>query len=200
MAFRFSKRIGFGLLSINLSKGGVSVSAGPRGAKVNVDLSGRRNPRASLSIPGTGLSYVTELKTSAPSPAILDRLTPRHRLFVTVKDRSLPLKERAMATREVLRSYGDEKMAGTVGLLYCADQVLRGDGASLEERLRSCATLILSEGVISDGREYSVETIMETVRNDFAEIAAQNDVGEPLDTSPFEFPESRPSLWQRLFG
>lgn len=131
---------------------------------------------------------------------MLDRLSPCQRLFVTIKNRSLPLKERALATREVLRSYGDEKMVGTVGLIYCADQVLRGDGASFDERLRSYATLILSEGIISDGREYSVETIMETVREDFAGIAAQNDVGEPLDTSPFEFPESRPSLWQRLFG
>ena len=69
MTLRFRKRIGLfgGLAHLNLSRGGVSVSAGPNGANVNVDLSGRReHPRATLGIPGTGLSYQADLKAQQP--------------------------------------------------------------------------------------------------------------------------------------
>ena len=67
---RFQKRIGFGPFSLNLSKGGVSLSAGVRGAHVNYDLSGRRrNPRVTLGIPGTGISESFDVgNTPLPQP------------------------------------------------------------------------------------------------------------------------------------
>ena len=42
-------------VTLNLSKSGVSTSVGRRGAKVT--LGGSRGPRATVGIPGTGLSY-----------------------------------------------------------------------------------------------------------------------------------------------
>jgi Protein of unknown function (DUF4236)/Bacterial SH3 domain len=53
---RWQKRITIipGLLRINLSKSGVSASAGPEGADVNI---GRKGITTSAGIPGTGLSY-----------------------------------------------------------------------------------------------------------------------------------------------
>jgi Protein of unknown function (DUF4236) len=42
-------------VTLNLGKRGASFSAGPRGAKVNV---GGRGARATVSLLGTGLSYV----------------------------------------------------------------------------------------------------------------------------------------------
>ncbi|HSS13772.1 MAG TPA: DUF4236 domain-containing protein, partial [Rhizomicrobium sp.] len=53
---RWQKRISIipGLLRINLSKSGVSASAGPQGADVNI---GRKGITTSAGIPGTGLSY-----------------------------------------------------------------------------------------------------------------------------------------------
>jgi len=56
MGLRFRKRIGIlpGLW-VNLSKTGVSATAGPRGATTNF---GRRGVRTTLSWLGTGLSYV----------------------------------------------------------------------------------------------------------------------------------------------
>lgn len=56
MGFRFQKRIKIlpGLW-INLSKSGVSASAGGHGATVNVGADGRR--MVTLGIPGTGMSY-----------------------------------------------------------------------------------------------------------------------------------------------
>ena len=52
MSFRFRKRVGLlgGLVHVNLSKGGVSISAGVPGANINYDLSGRRkNVRATVT-------------------------------------------------------------------------------------------------------------------------------------------------------
>ena len=55
MGFRFRKsmKVAPGV-SLNFSKGGVSASAGPRGAKVNVSKNG---VRGSVGIPGSGVSY-----------------------------------------------------------------------------------------------------------------------------------------------
>ena len=55
MGFRFQKRISIlPGVRINLSKGGVSTSLGPRGADVNI---GRNGVTTNAGIPGTGLSY-----------------------------------------------------------------------------------------------------------------------------------------------
>lgn len=59
MAFRFQKR--FSILPgvrINMSKGGLSASVGPRGADVNI---GRNGMTTSAGIPGTGLSWRQKL-------------------------------------------------------------------------------------------------------------------------------------------
>ena len=59
MAFRFQKRISLlPGVRINLSKGGVSTSLGPRGADVNI---GKDGVTANAGIPGTGLSYRQKL-------------------------------------------------------------------------------------------------------------------------------------------
>jgi uncharacterized protein DUF4236 len=56
MGFRFRRRLNlFRGVSVNLGKSGItSVSAGVRGAHFTV---GRRGPRATIGIPGTGFSY-----------------------------------------------------------------------------------------------------------------------------------------------
>jgi Protein of unknown function (DUF4236) len=55
--FRKRKRIGPGT-TLNLGKRGGSLSFGRRGASMNV---GRRGATGTLSLLGTGLSYVTRL-------------------------------------------------------------------------------------------------------------------------------------------
>ena len=60
MGFRFQKRIRiFKGLTINLSKGGVSMSAGVKGATVNLS---KRGTKTTVGLPGTGLSYSTLYK------------------------------------------------------------------------------------------------------------------------------------------
>ena len=60
MGLRFQKKIRIlpGIY-LNLSKSGLSVSAGGHGATVNVGTSGRKT--ATFGVPGTGLSYRTPL-------------------------------------------------------------------------------------------------------------------------------------------
>lgn len=55
--FRRRKKIGPGM-SLNLGKRGASMSFGRRGASLNV---GRRGAQGTISLLGTGLSYVARL-------------------------------------------------------------------------------------------------------------------------------------------
>jgi hypothetical protein len=69
MGFRFQKRISIlPGVRINLSKGGVSTSLGPRGADVNI---GKDGVTANAGIPGTGLSYRQKLGGGAKGGVIL---------------------------------------------------------------------------------------------------------------------------------
>ena len=57
MGFQFRKTIKLGIFNINLSKSGIGVSAGVKGFRVGGSPNGTR--RTTLSIPGTGIRYVT---------------------------------------------------------------------------------------------------------------------------------------------
>ena len=58
MGFRLRKSIKlFGGIKLNLSKSGVGISGGVKGARVSI---GPRGTRTTLSVPGTGMSYVSE--------------------------------------------------------------------------------------------------------------------------------------------
>ncbi|MDR5659477.1 DUF4236 domain-containing protein [Serpentinicella sp. ANB-PHB4] len=66
MGLRLRKSINMGKgMRLNLSKRGVGVSAGVKGFRVGV---GPRGIRKTTSIPGTGISHVTEHKLSTKSP------------------------------------------------------------------------------------------------------------------------------------
>lgn len=73
MGFIFRKRIKvLPGITLNLSKSGISTTLGPKGARMTVG--GKRGPRVTTSIPGTGLSYSKSLTAqrrvvSAPPPA-----------------------------------------------------------------------------------------------------------------------------------
>jgi hypothetical protein len=58
MGVRFRKSMKAGPLRFTFSKSGVSTSFGGKGARITKTASGRT--RTTLSVPGTGLSYVTE--------------------------------------------------------------------------------------------------------------------------------------------
>ena len=58
MGFRFRKSKNLGPFRVSVSKSGVSTSFGGKGARITKTASGR--VRTTLSVPGTGISYVTE--------------------------------------------------------------------------------------------------------------------------------------------
>lgn len=61
MGFRFRKSINLGAgLRLNVTKGGVGLSAGRRGARVSVNSKGRRT--MTLGLPGTGLRWQSTSK------------------------------------------------------------------------------------------------------------------------------------------
>ena len=66
MGFNFRKSINLGGgLKLNLGKKSVGISAGVKGARVSVKSKGRKS--ATLSIPGTGISY-TKTSTKKRKP------------------------------------------------------------------------------------------------------------------------------------
>jgi tetratricopeptide (TPR) repeat protein len=68
MGFRLYKSVKLGKgVRLNLSKTGVGISAGVRGARYSVHSSGRRT--ASASIPGSGVSYRKDIRSGSRSTA-----------------------------------------------------------------------------------------------------------------------------------
>lgn len=65
MGLRFRKSINFGGVRINLSKSGIGYSVGTQGARITKTADGKT--RTTLSLPGTGVSYVAETGKTSPS-------------------------------------------------------------------------------------------------------------------------------------
>lgn len=66
MGFRFRKSISLGkLLKLNISKSGIGVSGGVRGARLSVSPDGK--VRGSVGLPGTGVSYTKVLGDITPN-------------------------------------------------------------------------------------------------------------------------------------
>jgi hypothetical protein len=76
MRTRYRKRLNFGLLRINLSRGGVGTSWGIRGLRVTRSATGRRY--LTLSLPGTGLSWQRTLGRSRRGFRPGSVITPPH--------------------------------------------------------------------------------------------------------------------------
>ncbi len=125
MAFRFWRRVRIAKgVTQNLSKGGVSASFGPRGAKYAV---GRRGQRATVGLPGTGLFYTMQpgsgttsksgagrsrgqgASQPAASPApVPDRLTPGFfkRMWISQDERQFMAGLKAFTAGHHHKAYG----------------------------------------------------------------------------------------------
>lgn len=64
MGFRFRKSFGKGPFRLNISKSGIGWSVGTKGARYTKKATG--SSRTTLSVPGTGMSYVTETSKTKP--------------------------------------------------------------------------------------------------------------------------------------
>ena len=66
MGLRVRKSVKVGPVRVNLSKSGVGVSAGVKGARVTKTADGKT--RTTVSVPGTGVSYVKETSSKPSKP------------------------------------------------------------------------------------------------------------------------------------
>jgi hypothetical protein len=71
MGWRFQRHVNTGLGRINISKSGISLSEGVRGAHITIG----RTPRITLGIPGSGISWTETMgrgrSRSSASPVAL---------------------------------------------------------------------------------------------------------------------------------
>lgn len=80
MGFRFRKSFNLGKgLKINLSKHGIGYSVGTKGVRVTKTAKG--TTRKTLTLPGTGLSYVTESKSDKDKKITKDRESIKDKSF-----------------------------------------------------------------------------------------------------------------------
>ena len=70
MGLRFRKSINIGPLRINFSKSGIGFSLGVKGFRVSRSAKGKNT--ATVSLPGTGLSYVQDLDKDSLEDAVGD--------------------------------------------------------------------------------------------------------------------------------
>ncbi|UDL03742.1 DUF4236 domain-containing protein [Marinobacter sp. CA1] len=74
MAFRFQRRLKVAPgIRLNVSKGGVGLSAGPRGASVSM---GRRGVYGNMGVPGTGLSFRENLNKGQKNNTTRNKVSP----------------------------------------------------------------------------------------------------------------------------
>lgn len=71
MSFRFRKSFGKGPFRINISKSGIGYSVGVKGARITKTAKGTK--RTTLSIPDTGLSYVSETKSKKGRTTMINK-------------------------------------------------------------------------------------------------------------------------------
>lgn len=85
MGFRFRKSFNLGKgLKINLSKHGIGYSVGTKGVRVTKTAKG--TTRKILTLPGTGLSYVTESKSDKDKKITKDRESIKDKSFDEIVD------------------------------------------------------------------------------------------------------------------
>jgi len=85
MGFRFRKSFNLGKgLKINLSKHGIGYSVGTKGIRVTKTAKG--TTRKTLTLPGTGLSYVTESKSDKDKKITKDRESIKDKSFDEIVD------------------------------------------------------------------------------------------------------------------
>ena len=70
MGLRFRKSINIGPLRINISKSGICFSLGVKGFRVSRSAKGKNT--ATVSLPGTGLSYVQNLDKDSIQDTVED--------------------------------------------------------------------------------------------------------------------------------
>lgn len=105
MGIRFRKSINLGPLRINISKSGIGYSFGVKGARITKTANGRK--RATLSVPGTGLSYVKDFTKEAEDKKAEDVAKEDAKALEKIQEDRAKRKEELM---KELKAIEDEEM------------------------------------------------------------------------------------------
>ena len=107
MGFRFQRRIKICKgLNINLSKSGIGVSAGVKGAHIGISSKGK--PYASVGLPGTGLSYRANLNVPTKQSTNSQRSTippATPKAVPTITSPITPLRQQVKKSSEISTSH-----------------------------------------------------------------------------------------------
>lgn len=127
MGFRYRKSVNVGPFRFTASKSGISTSFGGKGARITKMANGRT--RTTLSVPGTGISYVSESGTkkrrAAPTqkPQRIERPEPVDLSIYNQPDR-VEVPKRPKDPKQPPKSKGTVRSIGialaVVGFVVCA--------------------------------------------------------------------------------
>jgi hypothetical protein len=153
MGFRFQKRLSvLPGVRINLSKGGVSTSLGPRGADVNI---GKNGITTNAGIPGTGLSYRSRLGGHGGKIGVLALFIGlgiwAFQHFTKIEKALAPMAPRVARTQAVQTGQPAPAAPSNIRYVHRAGSVLRDSespsGKSLKKEDKGApVTLLASDG------------------------------------------------------
>lgn len=177
MAFRFLRRISIlPGVRLNISKGGPSLSLGPRGASVTI---GQRGIWGNVGIPGSGLSYRKRLDgTKAPSAQVQSNPTyvPNehdiNELYVSMLRGILRDRERGDV---------DWQKAAVVGATPDEDDI-----EALDVHLRACGWARFAIRMLNGDRAAWTEALSEELRNENLPFKVDFNFGIDEETDEIE--------------
>lgn len=180
MGFRFRKSINFGPLRINLSKSGVGASVGTKGFRVTKKTGG--GTRTTASIPGTGISYVTE---TSGKKASAGKRTDSAAPAAQAAPQSAP--ETESPVNQAARRAGGKKPMGRAPMLVLVVLVIIGAAAACNEVDKASDPL-----PAEDEPQQVEETLPPEDDAQDAPEAVPEDEAEPEDPAPVQEPAEAP--------
>ena len=190
MGFRFRKSVNLGPFRLNFSKSGVGASVGTKGFRVTKKAGG--GTRTTASIPGTGISYVTE---TSGKKASAGKRTDSAAPAAQAAPQSAP--ETESPVNQAARRAGGKKPMGRAPMLVLVVLVIIGAAAACNEVDKA------SDPLPAEDEPQQVEETLppeddaqdapEAVPEDEAEPeAVPEDEAEPEDPAPVQEPAEAP--------
>ena len=125
---------------INLSKGGISTSIGPKGATINVGGGGK--VKATMGVPGTGLSY------SATSQSVPDNASASSGSRIVTASQTIRVADETDGP-DVTYALGPDEVVYRIAALLAAVLIANADASEAEVRIAGLLPEWLPNGVSS---------------------------------------------------
>lgn len=184
MGFRFRKSVNLGPFRLNFSKSGVGASVGVKGFRVTKKAGG--GTRTTASIPGTGISYVTE---TSGKKASAGKRTDSAAPAAQAAPQSAP--ETESPVNQAARRAGGKKPMGRAPMLVLVVLVIIGAAAACNEVDKASDPL-----PAEDEPQQVEETLPPEEDPQDAPEAVPEDEADPEDPAPVQEPAEAPESAQ----